>query len=92
MDLTRLWCQKVMLCVVTNNSDRLCIDLQCINNTNIAAHGGEGYIFLNSIQCFVSAFIRKNPATMRRYNSYQCLPKLEECGGGNCVNEIKDLC
>ena len=32
----------------------------------------------------------KNPATMRRYNSYQCLHKLEECGGGNCFNEIQD--
>ena len=24
--------------------------------------------------------VKKNPATMRRYNSYQCLHKLEECG------------
>ena len=32
----------------------------------------------------------KNPATMRRYNWYQCLHKLEECGGGNCFNEIQD--
>ena len=34
--------------------------------------------------------LKKNPATMRRYNSYQCLHKLEECGGGNCFNEIQD--
>ena len=34
---------------------------------------------------------RKNPATMRRYNSYQCLHKLKECGGVNCFNEIQSL-